>query len=237
MTNLTQETSIKNKYIVLVVVAHTDDEALGLGGTIAKHVENGSTVYGVSMTDGVGARGKTGDDEEIKVRTQASINAGKILGLTWLEGGSFPDNAMDSVPLLAVTKVIEKAKALIKPTLVYTHSSADLNVDHRVVSQATLMAFRPQSNEIWQEIRTFEIASATDYGHKSITNSFCPNLYIDITGTWKKKLAALKEYQMEMRDAPHARSFEGLENLAKHRGNQVGLYWAEAFEIIRKIER
>lgn len=46
-----------NRHTVLVVVAHTDDEALGLGGTIAKHVENGDIVYGVSMTDGVGARG------------------------------------------------------------------------------------------------------------------------------------------------------------------------------------
>ena len=236
MTNQTQETGIKNKHTVLVVVAHTDDEALGLGGTIAKHVENGDVVFGVSMTDGVMARG--GQNEEgIKLRAQASINAGKILGLTWLEGGSFPDNAMDSVSLLAVAKIIEKAKSLVQPTLVYTHSSADLNVDHRVISQATLTAFRPQPNEVWQEIRAFEVASATDYGHRSITNSFYPNLYVDITGTWKKKLAALNEYQMEMRDAPHTRSFEGLENLAKHRGNQVGLYYAEAFEIIRKIER
>ena len=42
---------------------------------------------------------------------------------------------------------------------------------------------------------------------------------------------------MKMRDAPLNRSFEGFENLAKHRGNQVGLYYAEAFEIIWKIER
>ena len=132
-----------------------------------------------------------------------------------------------------LVEVIEKAKFLVIPTLVYTHSSADLNVDHRVVSQATLTAFRPQPNEVWQEIRTFEIASATDYGHKSITNLFYPNLYVDITGTWEKKLAALNEYKMEMRDAPHTRSFEGLENLAKHRGNQVGLKYAEAFEVGR----
>lgn len=224
------------KHVVLVVVAHTDDETLGLGGTIAKHVENGDTVYGIAMTDGVGARGEQ-DIQVIRIRAQASVRAGNILGLTWLEGGSFPDNAMDSVPLLAVTKIIEEAKSLVKPTLVYTHSSADLNIDHRVVSQATLTAFRPQPNEIWGEIRTFETASATDYGHKSVTNLFYPNLYIGINGTWNKKLAALKEYEVEMCDAPHTRSFEGLENLAKHRGNQVGLRYAEAFEIIRKIER
>lgn len=225
-----------NRHTVLVVVAHTDDESLGLGGTIAKHFENGDIVFGISMTDGVGARGGT-NEEEIKIREQASINAGKILGLTWIEGGSFPDNAMDTVPLIAVTNVIEKAKSLIEPTIVYTHSSADLNVDHRIVSQATLTAFRPRPNEIWEEIRTFEIASSTDYGHKSITNLFYPNLFVDITHTWDKKLAALNEYKMEMRDGPHTRSIEGLANLAKYRGNQVGLCYAEAFEIIRRIER
>jgi LmbE family N-acetylglucosaminyl deacetylase len=188
------------------------------------------------MTDGVGARG-TEDSAEIKKRAQASINAGKILGLEWLEGGSFPDNAMDTVGLLDVAKVIERAKTLIKPTIVYTHSSADLNIDHRIVSQATLTAFRPQPNEVWEEIRTFEVASATDYGHKSITKEFTPNLYVDISETWQTKLAALNEYSMEMREPPHTRSFDGLESLAKFRGYQVGLPYAEAFEIIRKVDR
>lgn len=227
----------KNKSeIVLVVVAHTDDETLGCAGTIARHVKNGDKVFGVSMTDGVGARG-TEDSDEVRKRAQASINASKILGLEWLEGGSFPDNAMDTVGLLDVAKIIEKAKALTKPTIVYTHSSADLNIDHRIVSQATLIAFRPQPDEVWEEIRTFEVASATDYGHKSITKEFIPNLYVDISETWQIKLAALKEYGMEMRQSPHARSFEGLDNLAKYRGNQVGLLYAEAFEIIRKVDR
>jgi hypothetical protein len=90
---------------------------------------------------------------------------------------------------------------------------------------------------VWEEIRTFEVASATDYGHKSITKEFTPNLYVDISETWQTKLAALNEYSMEMREPPHTRSFDGLENLAKFRGYQVGLPYAEAFEIIRKVDR
>ena len=229
----------KNKIIknhsVLVVVAHPDDEALALGGTIAKHVENGDIVYCMSLTDGVGARaGQRGD--EIKARVTASIKAGEKLGLKWIARGNFPDNAMDTTPLLAIVKEIEEVKSKCKPTVVYTHSSADLNIDHRLTSQATLTAFRPVPEEICKEIRVFETVSATEYGHKSVTNLFIPNLYIDIRNTWHKKLAALNEYKMEMREAPHARSFEGIENLAKYRGSQVGLYYAEAFEIIRKVE-
>jgi LmbE family N-acetylglucosaminyl deacetylase len=231
-----QPSKIFTKHTILVVVAHTDDETLGLGGTIAKHVKDGDAVFCMAMTDGVGSRGEK-QAEEIKKRVDASNNAGKILGFNWIVGGQFSDNEMDNAPLLEVIKCIEKAKALIKPTIIYTHSAADLNVDHRIVCQATLTAFRPQPGEIWQEIRTFEIPSATEYGHSSVTKLFCPNLYISIKKTWAMKLAALKEYQIEMRNAPHPRSFQGLENLAKYRGNQVGLEYAEAFETIRKIER
>jgi LmbE family N-acetylglucosaminyl deacetylase len=226
----------KKKHIVLVIVAHADDETLGMGGTISRHVNNGDIVYGISMTDGVSSR-NFWSKVKSKDRINASIKAGNILGLSWIERGNFPDNAMDTVPLLDVIRLIEKVKFKLCPTIIYTHSSADLNIDHRVVCNATITAFRPQPGEIWQEIRTFEIPSATDFGHKSITNSFYPNLYIDIKDTWSTKLAALNEYNIELREPPHSRSIEGIENLAKLRGNQSGLSYAEAFEIIRKIDR
>jgi hypothetical protein len=64
-----------------------------------------------------------------------------------------------------------------------------------------------------------------------------PNLYIDISSTWNKKVVALRKYNAEIREAPHSRSYEGIENFAKLRGKQVGLHYAEAFEIIRRIEK
>ena len=78
--------------------------------------------------------------------------------------------------------------------------------------------------------------SATDYGDESITGRFVPNLFIDISSTWPYKLSALKAYSNEIRDYPHSRSLEAIKNLAKIRGNQNGLYMAEAFRIIRRIE-
>ncbi len=220
---------------VLVIVAHTDDETLGAGGTIAKHVLTGDKVYGISMTNGIGSRGQA-RDLEIDEREQAALNAAKILGMVWLEGKDFPDNAMDSVPQLQIVQAIEAAKRTVHPTLVYTHSSADLNMDHRVVCEAALAAFRPQPEELCKDIRVFEVASATDYGHPDVTGHFTPNLWISIADTWEKKRAALKEYAVEMREAPHTRSLPGLESLAKLRGFQVGLEMAEAFQILRRIE-
>ena len=224
----------KNKNI-LVVVSHTDDETIGMGGTISNHVKDGDKVFAISMTDGVSSRGAINEIEANK-RAAAAERASNILGFEWLQGGNFLDNEMDKNSLIEVVKFIENAKNISKPDIVYTHSASDLNIDHRIVSEAVLTAFRPQPNETCKEIRVFEVSSATDYGHKSVTSTFYPNLYIDISNTWNKKLLALKEYAVEMRDYPHTRSLEGIENLSKLRGNQVGLHQAEAFEIIRKIQ-
>ena len=47
---------------VLVIAAHTDDEALGCAGTISKHVDQGDEVHLLFMTNGVGARDIVGDE-------------------------------------------------------------------------------------------------------------------------------------------------------------------------------
>ena len=221
--------------IVLVVVAHSDDETISMAGTIIKHVSQGDKVIVVSMTNGVGARDITNIDDVNRRKISADA-ASKELGFQWCDCYEFTDNAMDAYPLIEVVKAVEKAKSEHKPTLVYTHSGADLNVDHRVVANAVLTAFRPQPNEVCKEIRLFEVASATDYGNPSITGLFAPNLFVDITSKWASKERALEAYSAEMRDYPHSRSIKGIKNLAELRGNQVGCNMAEAFEVIRKIE-
>ena len=220
---------------ILIVVAHSDDETLGLGGTIKKHVQKGDNVYAIYMTDGVTAR-KGNQTQQVILRKNAAIMASKILGFKWETSYRFDDNEMDSYPLLDIIKKIELAKFKINPDIVYTHSVADLNIDHRRVSEAVLVAFRPQPDEKCREIRLFEVVSATDYGHENVTGKFVPNLYIDISGTWEKKEEALTCYNAEMRKYPHSRSIEAIKNLARYRGNQVGLNLCEAFQVIRKIE-
>jgi len=56
----------------------------------------------------------------------------------------FPDNMMDQVTLLEVTKSVEAAFDRFKPSIVYTHFSEDLNVDNRITHQAVMTACRPQ---------------------------------------------------------------------------------------------
>ncbi|UBR46974.1 PIG-L deacetylase family protein [Aeromonas veronii] len=216
--------------IILVISAHPDDETIGCGGTIAKHINQGDIVYVLSFTNGIGARVNNIDDENLsQERKQASDLAAKIIGFTWIGRGQFPDNMLDTVPLLELARYIEEVKKHISPDIIYTHSSADLNIDHRRVHEATLVAFRAQPNESWQEIRAYEIASSTEWG----VRTFNPNLFVNIDKFMHKKVEALNCYWMEMRDIPHPRSISSIENINRVRGSQAGFNYSEAFEIIK----
>ncbi|WP_431475315.1 MULTISPECIES: PIG-L deacetylase family protein [Marinobacter] len=218
---------------VLVVAAHTDDEALGCGGTIARHVAEGDTVYAVFLADGVTSRpGAT--SEELEQRNAAAEEAHRILGITKAYMLGFPDNRMDSVPLLDIVQKLEAVIQEIEPRIIYTHHSGDLNIDHRVTHQVVLTACRPVPGSSVKEVYAFEVLSAT--GWNTPTESpFVPNVFVDVSSQMDVKLAALQKYHMEMREAPHIRSFENVLRLAEFRGGFVGGRLSEAFVLLRKI--
>lgn len=218
---------------VLVVAAHADDEALGCGGTIARHVAAGDTVHVVFMTDGVGSR--RGDvDTEAPRRQAASQRALQVLGVRSSRAFAWPDNEMDSVPLLQVVKPLEAHIAQLAPQVVYTHHAGDLNVDHRITAQAVMTACRPLPGSPVREILAFEVLSSTEWGHPGLA-PFVPNVWVDISAHWATKLEAVHAYGEEMRAAPHSRSLANLEALATWRGHGAGLHKAEAFMLLRRV--
>lgn len=220
---------------ILIIAAHSDDEALGCGGSIAKHCAAGDDVAVIFMTDGVGSRQGSGDAESLH-RNDASRRALEILGCTNFERFDFPDNAMDRVSLLAITKKIEEfCDGWGTPSTVYTHHPQDLNIDHRIVHSAALTAFRPQpsASEQPRTILSFEVPSSTGwFGSAPV---FQPNYFSDITPYLQTKLLALEAYSEEMRPWPHARSLRAVEALAHTRGSTVGVEAAEAFVVERII--
>ncbi|MDX8349282.1 PIG-L deacetylase family protein [Cognatiyoonia sp. IB215446] len=219
---------------VLVVAAHADDEVLGCGGTIAKHVEAGDAVSVCFMTDGVGARAQ--GHREATERQLAAKAALAELGVTQLEQHAFPDNQMDTVSCLSLTKIIEAAVQRNRPDIVYTHHSGDLNVDHRATHEAVMTALRPQPGTHTATILTFEVMSSTEWRAPSPASTFAPDWYVDIADFLELKMAALGHYQAEMRAWPHARSMQAVEHLARYRGACVGVAAAEGFKLVRNIQ-
>ncbi len=219
---------------VLVVAAHSDDETLGCGGAIRKHREVGDAVFALSLTDGVSSRTSV-DSNSSTQRLQAAHEAASVLGFDWVTHGDFPDNAMDSVPILTIIQFIEEHARTVQPTLIYTHHCGDLNIDHRMTNQAVLAAFRPQPQKTVQEVRAFEVPSSTEWSFGQITTPFMADLYVDITNQWDAKELALNAYASEMRPAPHTRSIEAIRARATLRGAEVGVKMAEGFQTIWRV--
>ena len=228
----------KKTEIVLVCVAHRDDESLGCAGAIQDHIKKKNAVFCISMTDGVSSRSKNVSTKQKNKRVKNSLIASKILGFKWIDiKKNFPDNKMDQVPLIEIVRVIEEVKKKIKPTIIYTHNPNDLNIDHRVVTDAVMTAFRPQAGEIWKKIIAFEIPSSTDYSYYKENKFFIPNYILNIEKFWIKKKKAIKSYGLEMKKYPNSRSVKGTYNLAKIRGVQNGVRLAEAFKVLKEIQR
>lgn len=218
---------------ILVVAAHSDDETLGCGGTIARHVLAGDHVEVLFLTDGVGARGSK--KAEAQARNLAASSALDILGVQRTGNLNLPDNRLDTVPLLDIVKGVASFAETCAPDTIYTHHVGDLNIDHRIANQAVLTAFRPDPAQSVRSIYSFEVCSSTEWAFATLGEVFVPNLYVDISETWERKERALAAYSDEMRAFPHARSSESLRALAVCRGSSVGMHMAEAFMTIRHL--
>ena len=215
---------------VLIFVAHPDDEVLGCGATIAKHIDNSDMVQIVFLSDGFSSRN---DDEN---RDSNAQKASKVLACQNPIFLNYPDNQLNTVPLLDIVKKIETIVSDFQPNIIYTHYFGDLNIDHQITHKAVITACRPQPNFCVKEIYSFEVLSATHWQSPSMSNAFNPNYFVDVSDFIKQKIKALKCYDNEMRDYPHARSYEAVASLSSFRGSSVGVHNAEAFVIERLIK-
>ena len=222
---------------VLVVASHPDDEILGCGGTLYNLKKKGAKISGLFLSDGESSRKHPKINKLILDRKKQAIKAGKIIGIKKIIFGNFPDNSMDSVPILKIIQFIEKQIKIIKPDAVFTHFESDLNVDHQITSKAVATACRPIKNQTVKSILFFEILSSSEWNISIKNKSFKPNYFVDITKSINFKLKALKHYKREMRKWPHPRSIEGVKLLSKTRGSSVGLSHAEAFILGRHVEK
>ncbi|HLW16059.1 MAG TPA: PIG-L deacetylase family protein [Actinomycetota bacterium] len=212
---------------VLVVAAHPDDETLGAGGTMARHARHGDEVWACVLTDGRAPHGAA----------ECTLRAADVLGVKKVVFLGFTDQRLDERALLDVIQPIEQLVADFQPDVVYTHFGNDVNQDHRVVFNATMVATRPGSGV--RRVLSFEAASSTEWAPPFGGNVFAPSVYVDITETLQAKIDAMRCYsdarESEVRPYPHPRSYEAIEVYAKRHGIESGLAAAEAFMLVREV--
>jgi N-acetylglucosamine malate deacetylase 1 len=221
---------------VLVIVAHPDDEMLGCGGTMARHAAAGDEVHILIVSEGITSRDSSpGARRKIDPLHDCARRAAALIGAQAPRFLGFPDNRLDTVPLLEVVQGIEAIVEELTPQIVYTHHHGDLNIDHQIVHRATVTACRPLPGRSVHEIFAFEVQSSTEWGLQVPGDVFQPVHHVDIEATLDRKIEALALYETEMRSWPHPRSLDSVRHLARLRGSHVGLLAAEAFTVVRSI--
>ncbi len=208
---------------VLVIAAHPDDEVLGVGGTICRHTSAGDDVYICMVTKAYEPQWST---EFIEGKTREQREVDQILGIKKRFNLDLPTVRLNTIPTGEFSKKISDVVDSVNPDVVYTHFENDLNYDHTLVFRAALVATRPPKRI---KLLCFETLSETEWSYKT----FSPNTWVDISYFIKKKIEAFRIYNSEVKMHPHPRSIEGIEILAKKRGMEAYIDYAEAFILVR----
>lgn len=214
---------------ILIIAPHPDDEVLGCGGTISKHVNKGDEVYLCIVTK---AYTPDWSKEFIETRKREINESNNVLGIKKTYLLNFPTVKLDTVPQKELNASISKVVKNVCPDLLFIPHFGDLNKDHRLIFEASLVSVRPIHSSV-KSILSYEVLSETEWGQN--LTPFIPNVYVNISKTLSTKIKAMKAYSSEIKQSPHPRSLEGIKTLAKKRGLEAGLNFAEAFILIRKI--
>ncbi|SDL79860.1 PIG-L deacetylase family protein [Aliiruegeria lutimaris] len=216
----------------LVIAPHPDDEVLGAGGTIARMTEGGRAIHVAIVTRGQPPR----FDAAQIARVQAEAAAAHAhLGITeshWLD---FPAAELSEHPHSALNAGLGALVRNLSPSLILAPHPGDIHLDHQLSFLSTLVASRPHQASYPATIAVYETLSETNWNAPYLTPPFTPNVFVDISATLERKLAAFQLFASQVRPAPHERSVEALRALATLRGATVHRPAAEGFVLVRSV--
>ncbi len=203
---------------ILVLAPHTDDGEFGCGGSIAKLIENGSEIYYAAFSLAEESVPPPFPKNILETEVKAAT---KVLGIK-------PDHLLlykYQVRHFATYRqnILEDLVQLsqnLKPDLVFMPSLNDLHQDHSTISMEGLRAFK----------KTSVLAYEMPWNNINFaTQSFIKLSELHIS----KKIKALDCYDSQK--SKDYVSEEFIRSLARTRGTQIGVRYAEVFEVIRWI--
>ena len=218
---------------VLVFAPHADDEVIGVGGTIAKRSAAGDDVYVCVVTCGMPPLYSAERTKEVQRECREADKRLAVKETIFLD---FPAVLLETVPRHELNGKISEVIQRIAPDEVYIPHRGDMQLDHKMIVDACMVALRPKYKHVIRRIYAYETLSETGWDIPNTVNEFIPTVYENITDTLNDKLEAMKLFEVQLGEFPEARSIGAMEALARYRGAMVNCMAAEAFTLVREIK-
>ncbi len=209
----------ENKRVV-VLAPHTDDGELGCGATIAKALDEGATVFYIAFSTAEESVPPEFPRNQLETEVRAATH---ILGIPSenLIVFKYPVRKLNFARQEILESLI-RLRADLKPDFVFLPSSRDIHQDHETIAKEGIRAFK----------------NSTILGYELIWNnlSFATDCFIEISQSQlDRKIAALQAYETQF-GRPYMNP-DFIRSLAVVRGTQIGMTFAETFEVVRWIIR
>lgn len=222
---------------ILAFAPHPDDEIIGCGGTLARHVADGDRVTVCVATRGL---------PPVYNHPQAVIDGlphdlaheieavHRLLGVAKTVYLGFPAVMLETVPRYQLNRAVDTVVDEVRPDIVYLPHPGDLQKDHGVLTDAVMVALRPKAVRAVRTAYAYETLSETEWGLPGAASAFIPNTFVDITPYLPLKLRLMEGYASQLAAFPNPRSLEAVQALARVRGSTMGAEAAEAFALVRE---
>jgi LmbE family N-acetylglucosaminyl deacetylase len=220
---------------VIVISAHPDDETLGVGGTILKHFANGDNVYWLIVTNVFEKQGFL--KERVESRQLEISKVAKMFGFNETFNLNYPTMTLSSSSLIKMVPEISSVFSEVKPEIIYTLNRSDAHSDHRVIFDAVMACTKSFRYPFIKQILMYECISETEFAPVLAEKAFLPNYFVDITDFLVAKLDIMKIFESELGEHPFPRSLSNITALAHFRGASVGVKYAEAFQLLKFIDK
>ena len=220
-----------NKYRVLCVAPHPDDETLGVGGTLLRRKAEGATVAWLIVTNISIESGWS--SERVEKRTEEIRRITQFYQFDEVYTLNFPTTQLDTIPMSGLVDAVSEVFTVFNPEEVFVPHPADIHTDHRVVFDAVSACTKWFRYPSVKRVLAYETLSETDFG-LGTDLAFRPNVFVDVEHFLSRKLQAMDIYGSEVGEFPFPRSHLAIRALATIRGAASGFQSAEAFELLRE---
>lgn len=218
---------------VLVIAVHPDDETLGCGGALLKHKFDGDEIHWGIMTSAKSFPGIT--SEQLKQRQKTILTVEKMYNFNSVVSLDLPTIKLDTLERSVIVDKISSLINEVKPEIIYLPFLYDVHSDHRVIFECAYSCTKSFRYPFIKRVLMMETLSETEFAPSLPGESFSPNVFVDISQFFDKKIKIMKEYTTEIKEHPFPRSIESIKGLAIYRGSAAGCKYAESFMLLKEI--